>query len=99
MGKNLLQLAPEKSAGTCGAGLPLMEPPGEPVRIGSNNHLKKVGACHHYDSVRDRLGDVANTLRSNPEAEKKLLLATGSWKYWDDLIESNRRHQGRRTRV
>jgi len=60
---------------------------------GATNHLNSQGTCKHYASIREDLLDVANRLKSEPEATAEELLLTGAWKYYAQQISQASRRQ------
>lgn len=57
------------------------------IRAGSSNNRKHIGPCRHYDSLHEELNAVRDRLKCQPEATKKLLIGTGSWKFWAEQLE------------
>merc|ERR1712187_968228 len=64
-----------------------LRPKGTPVKEGSMNHMKALGVCRHYDSMSEELVNLAERLKHEPEMTRKLLVDSGSWRYWVKQLE------------
>eukprot|EP00442_Polarella_glacialis_P030376 CAMPEP_0115094790 /NCGR_PEP_ID=MMETSP0227-20121206/28603_1 /TAXON_ID=89957 /ORGANISM="Polarella glacialis, Strain CCMP 1383" /LENGTH=220 /DNA_ID=CAMNT_0002487931 /DNA_START=79 /DNA_END=738 /DNA_ORIENTATION=- len=63
------------------------------ITSGGANHRKEAGIFQHRLNLSDGLVELADRLKSAPEATERDLLVTGSWRFWARELESVHRQQ------